>query len=164
MRKLLYGILGVTAICIVAACSDTCDENQNALPLAGFYLSGGPVELVTIDSLEVIGLNAPGDSVLSPASESKDELYMPFKIESDTTQYIFIDRHEYSELSDTVTFIYSRTPQLVSQECGVSYIFDIREIKTSGVFIDSVTCPNGFIDNNSSQNLNIYFDVMSAPI
>lgn len=165
MRKLLYGISATVACGLWASsCSDSCSDNQNALPLAGFYDSGGPAELVTIDSLEVIGVDTPSDSALSPASESKNQVSLPFRIDSDTTRYVFIDRHEGSGLRDTVTFIYTRTPHLVNKECGVSYIFDIRSITSQGIFIDSVTCPNGFINNANTQNLNIYFDVMSAPV
>lgn len=140
-------------------CSDTCNENRSALPTAGFYYSGAESDQnISLDSIEVIGVGVANDSVLSPASQAKNELCMPFRIDSDTTQYIFIDAHRLSGLRDTVTFVYSRTPRIVSLECGVSYLFDIHSITSQGVLIDSVTCPVGFIDNSGRQNINIYFD------
>lgn len=159
MRSLLYTAAVVTAAAITVSCSDTCSENRNALPLAGFYASGGSSEKISIDSVEVIGVGVAGDSVLSPATGYKNELYMPFKVDSDTTAYAFIDIRAGSTLRDTVTFIYSRTPRFVNVECGVSYIFELKSISTSGRMIDSVICPEGYIDNVNTENLRIYFKV-----
>lgn len=146
----------------VVSCSDTCLENKNALPLAGFYYEDNP-QKITLDSLEIRGQGAPGDSVLSPASEVKNQVYLPFRIDSDTTVYIFNRSQDKRVLTSTVTFIYSRTPRFVNAECGVSYIFDIKKIECRGSVIDSVTCPNGFIDNTNAENLKIYFSTLVVP-
>lgn len=138
------------------ACNDTCGENKNAIPLAHFYVAGEPPQQVSVDSLEVRGIGAPGDSVWSPASIVKTELYLPFKIDSDTTQYEFSIRMSGQILQSLVTFVYSRTPRFTDAECGVSYIYDIRKIECSGNLIDSVVCPKGFIDNTNAENLQIY--------
>ncbi len=141
-----------------ASCSETCMENKNALPLAGFYASGG-TEMITLDSLEVTGVGMSGDFALMDVGTGADRLYLPFKIDSDTTRYVFRDPHLYGGVSDTVTFVYSRTPRFVNVECGVSYLFGIKQITCQGVLIDSVTCPTGFIDNHNTENLRIYFAV-----
>jgi len=133
-------------------------ENKNALPLAGFYASGS-TDKITLDSLEVIGVGKPEDSALLAGGSRIDRLYIPFRIDSDTTRYVFCDAHLSGGGCDTVTFVYSRTPRFVNVECGVSYIFGIRKIMCQGVLIDSVTCPAGFIDNSNSENLRIYFAV-----
>lgn len=149
---------------ITLSCSDTCTENKNTLPLAGFYESGGDSSnQISISDLQIRGLHAPGDSILSRANERKSEVYLPFRIDSDTTVYVFdlLSESESDILSDTVRFIYSRTPRFVNVECGVSYLFDMQKIEHTGFMIDSVTCPNGFIDNTNSENLKIYFRPMS---
>lgn len=158
-------VTATAAILTTAACSDTCTDNKNALPRAGFYITEGgrPVQ-VSVDSLEVTGAGAPSDSVLlNPSAPGVSELYLPFRIDSDTTKYVFTDAHKKSQLRDTVTFIYSRTPRLVSVECGVSYIFDVRSISSQNVLIDSVACPEGFIDNKPGENLQIYFKTAAEP-
>lgn len=158
--RLLHVLISVGIMTVaLASCTDTCPENKNSIPLAGFYASGKSVEKISIDSLEVTGAGAPDKSVLSSADAVKDRLFLPFRIDSDSTEYVFIDRHRGSSLRDTVTFIYSRTPRFVSVECGVSYLFDILDIQCQGVLIDSVTCPQGFIDNTNAENLRIYFSV-----
>lgn len=159
-------ILPCLVICayVIAAtsCSDTCNENRNALPLAGFYASGNNAEKIEVDSVEVYGPGAPGDSILSPASTSKEEIYLPFAIDSDTTQYVFAARDNGFVTRDTVTFVYTRVPRFVNVECGASYLFNIREISNTGALIDSVVCPDGYIDNTNAENLRIYFAVSTS--
>lgn len=158
MKRRPYYIPAAILAIVLAACNDTCTENKNALPLAGFYISGsGTNTTVSIDSLEVRGVFAPGDTVLSAPTENKSSLYLPFRIDNDTTIYYF-GRDAYGDYQwSEVTFIYSRTPRFADVECGVSYIYDIKKIECIGSLIDSVTCPKGFIDNQNIQNLNIYF-------
>ena len=162
--RYIWAVLAVTmSVSVLTSCSEECTDNKNALPLAGFYSSETPAEKVSVSGLEVYGLGAPNDSILSPGSETKGEVYLPFRIDSDTTAYVF--RYSYTEagdsipkvMADTVTFVYSRTPRFVNVECGVSYNFGIRDIVTKGELIDSVTCPMGYIDNADIENLRIYF-------
>lgn len=160
MRKSYFLTVIFPLLVVTAACSDTCTENKNALPLAGFYRSGD-TEPVSVDSLLITGIGAPGDSALSEASKTKSQIYLPFRIDCDTTRYIFTDARPSRMVDDTVTFIYSRIPRFVNVECGVSYIFDLRDIRITGTLIDSITCPNGFIDNTNAENLKIYFATLS---
>lgn len=161
LRSLLEAVLFL--IILTWGCSsDECLQNRNALPLAGFYNSFEPTQTVAIDSLEVYGVGAPGDSILSTGTQALSKLYLPFRLDSDTTRYVF--RYLHKELAqqnirDTVTFIYSRDPRFVSSACGVSYVFGIKEIRSTGLLIDSVTCPMGEITNKDSENLSIYFRV-----
>lgn len=145
----------------IAGCStDECLQNSNALPLAAFYNSAEQPQKVSIDSLEVYGIGAPGDSILSKGQSAVSQLYLPFRLNSDTTRYVF--RYLHKELAaynlmDTIVFIYSRQPRFVSSACGVSYVFGMDSIYCSGVLIDSVTCPAGEITNMATENINIYF-------
>lgn len=145
--------------------SDECLQNRNALPLAGFYASSAEdagEKKISVDSLEVFGIGAPGDSILYPGPKAISELYLPFRLDRDTTRYVFRYLHkEFARLNltDTVTFIYSRRPRFVSAACGVSYVFGMDSIRCSTNLIDSVTCPSGEITNMDVENLHIYFRV-----
>lgn len=155
MRKAIISIVSLVAAGFMYSCSDSCTKNKNALPLAAYYeAADSTIQKFTPDSIEVTGIGR--DSVLSPATAIVDELHLPFRIDSDTTGYKFVQKLNGSERSSSVTFIYSRTPRFVDAECGVSYIFDIRKIECTGNLIDSVTCPTGFIDNTDAENLRIY--------
>lgn len=158
MKRLPY--IAASLVAMAAGCTEDCTENRNALPLAGFYGSGSPAENVTVDSLEVYGIGAPSDSVLFDGGEAVGSLYLPFRIDSDTTAYVFrpVNRAAVAAgVTDTVRFVYDRIPRLVSAECGASYVFRMRGIYCSTQFIDSVTCPGGEIDNTDTENIHIYF-------
>lgn len=140
--------------------TDECIQNKNALPYAGFYDSSEPTKSVSLDSLEVYGMKAPGDSVLFSGKNAISKLYLPFRIDRDTTTYVFRYLHKAlveAEIRDTVRFIYTRNPRFVSSACGVSYVFDMVKIENTGALIDSVVCPMNMIDNKDSENLKIYF-------
>lgn len=155
MRTLLFSVLFILLLLPwMPACTSDCTENKNALPLAGYYSSLDPITKRAYSGIEVIGIGAKGDSVLADAS-SREEVWLPFRIDSDTTAFLFSDAE--SGLSSEVTFIYSRTPRFVSEACGVSYIFRIKDIDVRGDLIDSVKCPQGYIDNANVENLKIYF-------
>lgn len=157
MESGIYILPVIVASVVCAACSETCNDNKNALPLAGFYKAGPIAEQVSVDSIEVIGVGLAGDSVLSEAAVTKDRVYLPFRIDSDTTRYAFVDKRDGPVLADTVTFVYSRTPVFSSAVCGVSYVYRMQEITSQGALIDSATCPKGFINNVNEENLRIYF-------
>lgn len=138
----------------LGACDDECEGNLNALPRADFRYSNAPEEAATLSGVEILGIGAPGDAPLTEDNASFSDLYLPFRIDSDTTRYIL--RTPEAEHGDTVTFAYTRTPRLVSAPCGVSYLFTISSISWSGEAIDSVVCPQGYIDNAATVSLHFY--------
>lgn len=165
--KLLPIVVAALVVFYAGCSSDECLQNKTALPLAGFYDSAKPESKVMIDSLEVYGVGAPGDSVLWEGTRAVNQLYLPFRLDSDTTRYVFRylqKKLAALNLTDTVTFIYSRDPIFVSSACGVSYNFEIKEIRNSGILIDSVSCPAGIINNMDTENLEIYFGERSLRV
>lgn len=160
--QIAYTVTAIAGILCTGCSSDECLQNKNALPLAGFYDTQEPTRKVSIDSLEVYGKGAPGDSILFSGKSAINELYLPFRLDHDTTTYVFRYLHTElaeAQITDTVSFIYSRTPRFVSSACGVSYIFGIEKIENSNFLIDSVSCPAGEITNMATENLHIYFRV-----
>lgn len=158
----------VTFAGIVTGCAtDECYDNRNALPYAGFYgVMEGKMAPINIDSIRVYGIGAPGDSILSEGKRAIANLYLPFRIDSDTTAYVFklINKaYEPYDIADTVTFIYSREARFVSSACGASYVYTIKGIKNTGLLIDSVTVPGGRITNADMENIQIYFNTGETP-
>lgn len=170
MRWLPLAIIMIMAsvFAFLTGCAtDECYDNRNALPFAGFYgVVDGKMNPINIESLVIFGLGAPGDSILADGNRTISNVYLPFRIDSDTTSYVFRigDSEELSRaLTDTVTFIYSREVRFVSSACGASYVFDIQKIKNSGVLIDSVVVPEGKITNANRENIAIYFNTGEQP-
>ena len=71
-------ILTATAAALgLAACNTSgCTENQNSIPLAGFYSSATEAQ-VSLDSVGVYGVGAPGDSLLLSPGTSASQIYLP---------------------------------------------------------------------------------------
>ncbi len=151
------------ALLLLEGCTtNDCNDNQNSLPLAGFYSSQAVPQAISVDSISVYGLRAPGDSLLLDSAKNVQEVYLPFRIDEPTTTYV-LSYHQKaisdSRLNDTVTFRYRSEPYFVSIGCGAIYRYVMEGIDYTTHIIDSVTCPEGVITNAPMQNLRIYFRV-----
>lgn len=166
LRNILLPLPAFIIVCLllsVPGCTtDECLQNKTALPYAGLYASGDSEKQISVDSLKIYGYGAPGDSILFDGSNPISSIYLPFRPDHDTTVYIFQYLHKdlaAAGVADTIRFVYTRNPRFVSSACGVSYVFDIENIESTGMLIDSIVSPQGIIDNMDSENLKIYFRV-----
>lgn len=148
---------------ILSGCSTSeCYDNQNSLPLAGFYSSAEIPKAISIDSLTILGVGAPGDSILQDSVRSLSQVYLPFRIDQESTTYeikYLAGVPGILRMSDFITFNYDIIPFFVSKACGTIYKYKITSIEWTDNFIDSVTCPAGEITNANIENLRIYFRV-----
>ena len=160
---ILSAIVGCFAASFVSSCSTSeCFDNQNSLPLAGFYSSSRTPEKIVLDSLTILGVGAPGDSILQDSVKGLSQVYLPFRIDEGTTTYEIKYLQGVAgklHISDIITFNYDIVPWFVSTACGTIYNYKIKSIETTHNFIDSVTCPAGEITNANIENLRIYFRV-----
>lgn len=154
--------LGLT-VGFAGGCSTSeCYDNQNSLPLAGFYSSQEVPVAIALDSISIYGVGAPGDSVLQDSVRNISEVYLPFRIDQNSTTYqIFYLSGlpgKYG-IFDEITFNYEIVPMFVSSACGTVYYYKMTSIEHTDNFIDSVICPSGEITNANVENLKIYFNV-----
>lgn len=157
------GTLIMAALLAMAGCAnDECFENKNSLPLAGFYSSDSVPKAIVLDSISVFGIGAPGDSILHDSVAGLKETYLPFRIDTGETSYVIRYLSGLPgklHIADTISFIYEIKPWFVSSACGAVYYYEIASIRTTKHIIDSVTCPQGVIDNKNAENIRIYFRV-----
>lgn len=163
--KRIFGPLLILSLSVAAFCgcnNSECFDNKNSLPLAGFYSSGEIPRPISIDSISILGVGAPGDSILQDSVRSLSQVYLPFRIDQEWTtyeiRYLQGEAGQY-RLSDFITFYYQIIPEFVSSACGAVYYYRMDSIVTTHTFIDSVTCPVGEITNANIENLRIYFRV-----
>lgn len=156
-KRLLLPLVVLAAL-LAGCASKDCYDNKNSLPLATFYRDGehGPTQ-VSLDSVKVYGVGAPRDSVLVDTASSIQELFLPFRIDAGSTTYVidYVDTG-HRGMADTVTFNYDAKPWFVSEACGAIYIYEMKSIETTKWLLDSVTCPQGIIDNKPVSNLYFY--------
>ena len=147
---------------IIGCSTSECYDNQNSLPLAGFYSSQEVPAAISLDSISIIGIGAPGDSILQDSVRSLSETYLPFRIDQNSTTYAIYylaGLPGIYRIHDDITFNYDIVPMFVSSACGTVYYYKMNSIIYTNNFIDSVKCPKGVITNENIENLKIYFRV-----
>lgn len=164
-KVLTYLAIAVTAAATLTGCNTAgCTDNQNALPLAGFY-SMGTGDAISVDSLAVWGVGAPGDSLLLSPSESAGQLYLPLRSTETVTSFCFAYRMENinrEELQDTITLHYTAQPWFVSEDCGASYRYNITRLTHTRHLIDSVGLSDSTVTNIDREIMQIYFRTADA--
>lgn len=163
--RLFCTILAVIIFHAFYGCSTSgCTDNQNSLPLAGFYDSSTKGGL-SLDSLEIHGIGAPGDSMLYTPGTRISEAYLPFRSTSNTTSFCFRYCNkslDTSELNDTLTFDYDSYPYFAGEECGAMYRYDIHRFNYTRHLIDSIQIVDSLITNQPVQQIKIFFRTGNA--
>lgn len=144
----------------LAACNTSgCTENQNSIPLAGFYSSATEAQ-VSLDSVGVYGVGAPGDSLLLSPGTSASQIYLPLNASAASTSFVFTYRGPGLDnplLNDTLTFVYDAVPYFAGEECGAMYVYDITRLDVTDHLIDSVGLLDRHITNVDIESLKIFF-------
>lgn len=164
MNRLPHIILALTlALTLIGtACNDdSCFENGSSLPLAQCYMDD---EQVTISGLTIMGIGAPGDSLLVDSSAIK-EVYLPLRASVNSTSFVLkrwgILDIEKVEFLDTLTIDYEAIEFFHSAECGAMYNFNIKRVTYTDNAIDSVTLLTTLITNAIAPSLRIHFTNLS---
>ncbi len=148
-------VLAMFVVASIASCtSDGCLGNGSSIPLAAFYTSGTTTS-ATVSNLTVRGVGVPGDSCIVEKATVK-QVYLPLRVTTGTTQFVFDYNNSEAWLNDTVTINYCAVPTFVSKECGAMYCFDIDSYSTTTHRIDSVALPYSTIDNADRVSMKIY--------
>ena len=151
--------IAILALAAAACNSSGCLDNGSALPLAGFY-STATAEAITVDSLEIRGLGAPGDSILLSPSARVQQVYLPMRADAPAVSWVIAYRQkalDYPQLNDTLTFAYETIPYFASEQCGAMYIYRIESVAHSCHLIDSVKIIDPLITNVDVERIQIFF-------
>lgn len=150
--SLLYKALPLALLVLLAASCGTsdCTEGSSTVPRAAFYSGSSQV---SVDSVCVKGIGAPGDSVLL-GDCSVSELTLPLRAAASSTSFSF----DFGQgLVDTLTLTYESKPTFISKECGVAYYYEISDCSATTNVIDSVSLPNGgLVTNEDRTDIIIY--------
>jgi hypothetical protein len=158
MRFLLPIVLVLAALYLTACNDDSCYDNGSSLPLAAFYLGNSQQ---TITGLTIMGIGAPGDSLLADSSALK-EVYLPLRASVGTTRYaisrwVGAGTPMAQQLHDTLTLDYEPIAYFHSAECGAMYNFNLHDVRCTINGIDSVVVITPLVTNSRTTALRIYF-------
>lgn len=156
-------LLMLTALALTAAiagCNTSgCTDNRSSLLLTGFY-SSETRRAISIDSLEMGGVDAPHDSLLIDLDERPSQVYLPLRSIYNTTSFCF---HYAAKalsdpaLNDTITLDYTSEPYFASEECGSMYRYHVHRLAYTTHLIDSVALPDSLINNANVERMRIFF-------
>lgn len=165
MGKILIAISTLLMICIAAGCNTSgCTENQSSVPLAEFYASETG-DVISLTNVEIGGVGAPHDSLLSNGRSAISQIYLPFRSTKQTTSFYFHYKQEGIDstiYNDTITFDYTSQPTFVSEECGAMFFYKITKLENTTHLIDSVAIIDSLITNTDIKRLGIYFKTDSG--
>lgn len=136
-----------------------CTENQNSVPLAGFY-SMSTDEAIAVDSLAISGEDAPNDSLLVGPSERASEVYLPLRATSTATTFVI--KYMQKALAaynfeDRITFYYESIPWFASEDCGAMYHYRITRVAHTMQLLDSIGISDSLVTNLERQTIKLYF-------
>ena len=148
----------MAALYLTACNDDSCYDNGSSLPLAAFYLGNSQQ---TITGLTIMGIGAPGDSLLADSSALK-EVYLPLRASVGTTCYaisrwVGAGTPMAQQLHDTLTLDYEPIAYFHSAECGAMYNFNLHDVRCTINGIDSVVVITPLVTNSRTPALRIYF-------
>lgn len=145
--------------CAVSSCNSSgCTDNQNSLPLAGFYSDRGTA--ITVGDIDISGVDAPGDSLLYASGTALSKVYFPLRSNAEETAYCLHYTQEGIDdaaFNDTLTFRYTSTPFFASEECGAMLRYHIRSLRYTTHVIDSVALLDSLITNVDLERIKIFF-------
>lgn len=162
---LILILAAAAAACAVSGCSSSgCTDNQNPLPLAGFF-SAETGNAISLSDVDIAGVDAPEDSVLYRSGTARNEVYLPFRANTDNTAWYFhytqegIDDLAYN---DTIYFRYTSTPMFTTEDCGAMYRYTITSTRYTEHLIDSVAVTDPVITNIDMMRIKIFFRTQPA--
>ena len=166
MGKILtIAAIGLLTLIISGCNTSGCTDNQNSLPLAGFY-DYATGQAISLSILDIGGVDAPDDSLLYTAGTAYSEVYLPFRSAQNSTSYFIhyaqagIDS---DEMNDALTFDYTSQPYFASEECGAMYHYSITRMTHTTHIVDSVAITDSLITNKNLQRIKIFFRTMPEP-
>lgn len=157
----------LAVICLLAAFSGCntsgCLENRSSVPLAGFYDSATE-KSISLDSLEIYGADAPGDSILSAPGTSISQIYLPMRATKDNVMWFISYKWknlDNLDLVDRIDLNYTASPYFASEECGVIYRYRITGCQYTRNLIDSIAITDSLITNIDIERIKIFFRTSS---
>lgn len=151
-------VLTAAALLSAAGCNTSgCTDNHSSIPTAGFY-SMSSLRAISVDSLTIGGVDAPGDSLLADTA-TVSKIVLPFRsIYSSTSFFIHYNQKALNDprLNDTITFDYDAIRYFESAECGAMYQYRIKRVDYTRHLIDSIGLIDSLINNIDLEQIHIY--------
>lgn len=151
MKNLFLTALLIALVVFNHACTkEGCNENTEVMMRAVFY-SNESGEQISIDSLEIYGLNIPDSSIYSMST--KKNIDLPLNPSATNCSFAFINGGR----ADTITIHYTSRLKFVSAACGYIYTHELEEIEHTVNDIMDILITNKPVNPGEQENIQIIF-------
>lgn len=152
-KRLIYVLFTLASLtlsmgsCSVQSCYEDIDPLMNTL-----LLTSGTGERATADSLRVSGIS-PTDTIGFIDTRSVSSFSLPLDPSRDQSLFVIT----LNGITDTAVIFYTRSPHLVSPECGYTFISRITGLMTTHNIIDTLMIENNNVNLNGEKNLHLFY-------
>jgi hypothetical protein len=130
---------------------DPCIEETPSFVNVTFYKSITN-KLTAPDSITVSGIGNETNRLYSKALKLS-EIKLPLDASSETCGFIM----KINGVTDTLKFIYSDYPHLISKECGITFFYILNSFEVKGSAVDTIIIKNKNITTFGGENIRIYY-------
>jgi len=147
LASLLTGILFFTISCTPGSCF----EETNTYVKAYFYSSSSG-KTSAPDSITLYGLNKNSDKIYNKTVKKQPA---SFPLDASVPSCTFVLR--INGIADTIAFIYTSYPHLISKECGYTFYHSIDTPVYSRHQINKITLRKNTITTLNEENMRIFY-------
>ncbi len=153
MKKAGFSLFAMVAagfsLLLISCAPEACFEETNAYLKATFY-SNSTKEKKTPDSLTVTGVGKT-DKIYDREPRVQPAL-LPLDASNDTSEFII----RINGITDTIQFIYSSYPHLISKECGYTFYHKLDTFHSAKDIFYIYRSSNNITTANE-ENIRIFF-------
>ena len=146
------GAIAVGAAALAACDSIDCTLYNTVSLACSFYSEGQAVKLT--DTLTVSALGT--DSILVNSLIGASKLELPWSYSQDADTLVLRIYGEEYDLSDTLWVEKTNTPHFESPDCPTTMFYQIKSVRHTSTFIDSVTITRNLVDYDQTENIRIH--------
>jgi hypothetical protein len=153
IRRILFIFLIISCVSIVikSCASDACFEDTNSFLKATFY-DNTTKRQTSPDSLTLFGANHESARIYNKASNVQPALF-PLDPASDRSTFVI----RINGITDTIQFLYSSYPHLISKECGYTFYQKLDTFFFSRNIIDYIYRSSNNITTLNEENIRIFY-------
>jgi len=156
MMKKLYSFLPAIVIAgcsvLINSCApEACVEETGSFLKASFYSNATKLK-VPPDSLTLYGLNMQTNKIYNKTTQVQPALF-PLNPSADNCTFVI----RINGITDTIQFIYSSFPHLISKECGYTFYHTLDTFFYSKHTIDFIYRNSDNITTLNEENIRIFY-------
>jgi len=151
IKNMIPCIVGIITILLSFSCTPgACLEETDASVKASFYLESSG-KLTAPDSITLFGIGS--DSLRYKKALRIQPASIPLNAAVDKVGFVL----RINGISDTINFLYSSYPHLISKECGYTYYHDLDSVYATRHIIDTILIKVKSVTTLNEPNIYIYY-------